>query len=143
MKTEPYIVTLLLNSVACGQLLLGISTAAEEPIINGIWTWVAPGRNGAPDRTNTLNLKIEGHTVTGKTSTPGRDGKLADTPIAEGKVDGDAISFFVIREVNGNATTNKYWGKFAGDKITGKIEFTRDGQKQFRDWEARRSTEKP
>lgn len=117
--------------------LAGTWVQAGDP--SGSWTWTTPGRNGGPERTSTLTLKVEGTKLTGKVAAPGRDGKAVETVISEGKVDGDAIAFSVVREVNGNSTTAKYSGKVGADKITGKIETTRDGQAQSRDWEAKRA----
>jgi hypothetical protein len=114
---------------------------AQAPNPEGIWTWNTPGRNGGPDRTNTLTLKIEGAKLSGKLAAPGRGGQAAETAIADGKIEGtENVSFLVVREFNGNSVTNKYSGKISGDKIIGKIEFTRDGEAQSRNWEANRLT---
>lgn len=120
--------------------LLLLATAAHAADASN-WTWSTPGRNGGPERVSTLNLKADGAKLTGKVSAPGRDGKAVETPIADGKVDGDSIAFSVVREFNGNSTTTKYAGKVSADKITGKIETNRDGQAQSRDWEAKRVAE--
>jgi hypothetical protein len=115
---------------------------AQASYAEGIWTWSTPGRNGGPDRTNTLTLKIEGSKLSGKVAAPGRGGQVAETAIAEGKIEGaENVSFVVVREFNGNSVTNKYSGKISGNKITGKIEFTRDGEAQSRNWEASRLTD--
>ncbi|MBX3733067.1 MAG: rhodanese-like domain-containing protein [Verrucomicrobiae bacterium] len=111
------------------------STLAQE--VNGNWIWITPGRNGAPDKESILSLKPEGAHLTGKISAPGPDGKPFDTPIANGSVHGDRISFDVIRRANGGATTNAYAGKVSADRITGTISFTRGGASQSRAWEAR------
>jgi hypothetical protein len=97
-----------------------------------------PGRNGGPDRTNTLTLKVDGDKLTGKLVTPGRGGRTNEMEIAEGKLAGDAVSFTITREFNGNTMTSKYSGKVEGDTIKGKIDFERDGEAQSRDWEAKR-----
>jgi hypothetical protein len=135
--------TSLLKYVACALLLLGVAAQAENkaPAPAGTWSWTVPGRNGGPARTNTLTLRIQDSQLTGKISAPGRAGQVSETPITEGKVDGDTISFVVVREFNGNSTTNKYSGKISADKITGKTEFTREGATQSRHWTANRSTE--
>jgi hypothetical protein len=132
--------TSLIKIVSCAALMLAAAAQAQDKKADpsGTWTWTTPGRNGGPDRTNTLTLKIEDSKLTGKLSAPGRGGQAADTSIADAKVDGDTISFAVVREFNGNSITNKYSGKIAGDKITGKTEFTRQGDVQSRDWEAMR-----
>jgi hypothetical protein len=121
--------------------LAGPLIHAQDSTPEGIWTWSTPGRNGGPDRTNTLTLKIEGSKLSGKVAAPGRGGQVAETPIAEGKIEGtENVSFVVVREFSGNSVTNKYSGKLSGNKITGKIEFTRDGEAQSRNWEANRLT---
>lgn len=105
--------------------------------VSGNWIWVTPGRNGTADRESVLSLKAEGSHLTGKISAPGADGKPADTLISNGSVSGDAVTFDVVRQVNGNSSTNTYSGKVSGEKIVGKISFTREGQVRSRDWEAR------
>jgi hypothetical protein len=103
----------------------------------GTYQWVMPGRNGGPDRTNTLVLKVDGDKLTGKLSAPGRGGQVNATEIADGKVTGADISFNVVRTYNDNTMTNKYTGTIADGTIKGKIEFTRDGEAQSRKWEAK------
>jgi hypothetical protein len=113
---------------------------AQAADVAGTWTWVTPGFNGGPDRTNTLTLKIDDSKLTGKLAAP-RRGQIVETPITDGKIDGDKVSFSIVRQYNGNSNTNKYNGTLSADKITGKMEFTRNGDTQSRDWEAKRSTE--
>lgn len=123
-------------------LLTGALTMAQaedkkvDP--SGTYIWTMPGRNGGPDRTNTLSLKLDGDKLTGKLSAPGRGGAAAETEIADGKVAGADVSFSVVRTYNGNSMTNKYSGKVADDSIKGKMEFTRNGDTQSRDWEAKK-----
>ncbi len=64
-----------------------------------------------------------------------------ETAIADGKVDGDNISFNLVREYNGNSNTNKYNGVLKEDAITGKVESSRNGEIQARKWEAKRTAE--
>lgn len=108
----------------------------------GTWTWTTPGRNGGPERKSTLKLKAEGEKLTGKVSSPGREGQVMETEISDGKVKGDEIEFKVVREFNGNKFVMGYKGKISGDTIKGKTEFERQGEKQSRDWEAKREVEK-
>ena len=133
----------LLKYVTAAVLVFGVANltqAQSQPAsADGTWIWSAPGRNGGPDRTNTLTLKGDGSKLTGKLSAPGRGGQTAETSISEGKVDGDTVSFLLVREQNGNSSTNKYSGKIADSKITGKIESSRNGETQSRDWVATRS----
>jgi hypothetical protein len=130
------------QKIFCGVItavFFGILAQAAD--VAGTWTWVTPGRNGGTDRTNTLTLKIDDSKLTGKIAAPRRGGQIAETPITDGKIDGDKVSFAVVREYNGTSNTNKYTGTVSADKITGKMEFTRDGDTQSRDWEAKRSAD--
>lgn len=104
----------------------------------GTYLWVMPGRNGGPDRTNTLVLKVEGEKLTGKVSTPGRGGaQAAETEIADAKLTGSNVTFTVVRTFNDNSFTNKYTGTVGEDAIKGKMEMNRNGDVQSRDWEAK------
>ena len=80
-----------------------------------------------------LNLKQEGEKVTGKVSV----GDL-EAPITEGKVAGDAISFKIPVDRDGNKFTSKYSGTLAGDKIKGKISSDFGGEDHNYDWNASR-----
>jgi hypothetical protein len=77
----------------------------------GKWTGETQGRNGNT-MTVTLNLKADGAKLTGTVS--GRNG---DTDISDGKVDGDTLTFTVVREFNGNQIKQNYKGKLDGDAI--------------------------
>ena len=104
----------------------------------GTYIWTQAGRNGGPDRTNTLVLKLEGDKLTGKLTAPGRGGAAAaDAAITDGKVAGADISFSVVRDFNGTSMTTKYSGKLADGSIKGKIDMDRNGQTTSRDWEAK------
>ena len=125
-------------------LALGAVAQAQDKKVDptGTWSWTTPGRNGGPDRKNTLTLKFAADKLTGKLSTPGRDGQARETEIAEGKLKGEDISFTVTREAGGNKMISKYTGKIAAEVIKGKIESERDGQTQSREWEAKREPAK-
>jgi hypothetical protein len=132
-------VTTLLRGISATFLLTASLASAGE--VNGTWTWSAPSRAGGEERVTKLTLKADGAKLTGKLVAPGRNGAGAETTISDGKVDGDNISFVVVRQNNGNSNTNHFSGKISGDKITGKIEGTRNGEKNARDWEAKRANE--
>ena len=121
----------------------GITTVAAEDkaaSATGTWTWTLPGRNGGAERKMTLTLTQDGEKLTGKLSSPGRDGGEArETEISEGSVKGADVTFSVTREFNGTKMTSKYSGKLTADAITGKIESKdRDGNDQKRDWTAKK-----
>lgn len=80
--------------------------------VTGKWTAEMQGPNGNT-RTVSMNLKADGSTLTG-TVNGGRGG---DAEISDGKVDGNDLSFSVVREFNGNKVTSTYKGKVDGDVI--------------------------
>ena len=105
---------------------------------SGTYIWTQPGRNGGPDRTNTLVLKLDGAALTGKLTPPGRGGPGTPIDITDGKVTGAAVSCAIVREYNGNSMTNRYSGTLADGTIKGKIDgFNRNGDPTSRDWEAK------
>jgi hypothetical protein len=138
-------VSSILRLGVCALLALGAIAQAQDKKVDptGTWSWTRPGRNGGPEMKLTLKLKLEGEKVTGKVTSPGRQGgDPVETDIKDGKIKGDEVSFTVTREFNGNTMTQKYSGKVTADTIKGKIESERNGQPQSRDWEAKRVVEK-
>lgn len=122
-------------------LALVIPTQAADKAA-GTWNWTTPGRNGGPDRKMSLELKVDGDKVTGTVTSPGRDGTPTKTEIGDGKLKDGEVSFTVTREFNGNKMVQNYSGKVTADTIKGKVEFERNGDKQSRDWEAKRAEAK-
>jgi hypothetical protein len=92
------------------------SVAALAADFNGKWTAEVPGRNGGTT-TNTFTFKVDGAKLTGSLSS-----QMGDVDITNGKVDGDNISFDVVRTFNDNTITLSYVGKADG---AGSIKFTR------------------
>jgi hypothetical protein len=132
------------SMAVCAVLALGgLATAsAEEKAASatGTWSWTVQGREGGAERKMTLDLKQDGEKLTGKISSPGRDGGAArETEITDGSVKGADVAFSVTREFNGNKMTTKYTGKLTADAITGKAESKgRDGEDRSRDWTAKK-----
>jgi hypothetical protein len=79
--------------------------------VSGKWSYEMAGRNGNT-MTSNLTLKADGDKLTGTVS-----GRGGDTEITDGKIDGDNVSFVVVREFNGNKITQNYKGKVDGDTI--------------------------
>ena len=102
--------------------LLAVVAWAADP--SGKWTFETQGRGGP--QTVTLTLKASGGSLTG-TLAGGRGGEVN---ISDGKVNGDDISFNVVREFNGNQFTTKYTGKVSGDTIKLTIEGPRGGPQE-------------
>ncbi|HYP13290.1 MAG TPA: hypothetical protein VEQ63_05160 [Bryobacteraceae bacterium] len=110
-------------SVAALALLVTGLFAAD---FNGKWTGEMEGRNGK--RPVTLNLKVDGTTVTGTVEGGGPQG--ASAAIIEGKVTGDDISFAVEREMQGEKRKIPYTGKLVGDELKMKTG-TGDREREF------------
>ncbi len=109
-----------------------ISLGEDKPKIDPTGTWKWEMTFGDQKREQTLKLKLEGTKLTGVML--GRDN--AENPISDAKLEKDEISFTYTRERNGQKFTSKYKGKISGDKIKGKSESERNGEKVERDWEA-------
>ena len=77
--------------------------------VTGKWTADMQTPNGNT-MTMTMNLKADGDKLTGTVS-----GRRGDTDISDGRIDGDNISFKVVREFNGNQMTQTYKGHVDGD----------------------------
>ncbi|HJT77923.1 MAG TPA: hypothetical protein VJ739_12040 [Gemmataceae bacterium] len=110
--------------------------AADAASPTGTWKWSTTNNNGQT-RETTLKLKQDGDKLTGTIS--GRNGQ--ETPIEDGTYKNGEVSFKVTRERNGQKFTSTYTGKVEGDTLKGKREFERNGEKQSRDFEAKRVKE--
>jgi len=115
--------------------LVGTSTvlAADKPDPTGTWKWSVTFNNNT--REVTLKLKLDGDKLTG--AMVGRNNN--ETAIEDASFKDGEVAFSVTRERNGEKFTTKYTGKLDGDTLKGKTEFERNGEKQSRDWEAKRS----
>ena len=107
-------------------ILLAVAVVAMAADISGKWVYEQAGRRGGNPTQVTLTLKVDGSTVTGSESRPGRDGNAMETAISEGKVDGSTVTFKVTREMGGNSFTTEYKGTLDGDNLN--LEITRPGR---------------
>ena len=97
--------------LAASLLVAGLVSAAWAADVTGKWVAQVTGQNGQT-RETTFNLKADGDKLTGTVS-----GRQGDTPISDGKVSGDDISFTVVRNFQGNDIKLVYKGKVKGDEI--------------------------
>ena len=95
-----------------GALLGVLAIAAYAADVTGKWTAEVPGRSGNM-QTNTIVLKQEGTRLTG-TLDGGRGGPVE---ITNGKVEGDMVSFTVVRNFNGNEIKQNFKGTISGSEI--------------------------
>jgi hypothetical protein len=90
--------------------LLPVLTAAD---INGKWKAEFTSPDGTP-RVNTFTFKADGAKLTGTVQ-----GSQDETPIKDGKISGDDISFSAERPFG----TFTYQGKVSGNEIKFKVKF--------------------
>ena len=101
---------LLCSLLALARLATLTATAAD---VSGKWKAEFTTPDGT-QRVNTFTFKAQGETVTGTVA-----GTQDETPIKDGKLSGDAISFTADRPFG--AFT--YTGKISGDEIKFKVSF--------------------
>jgi hypothetical protein len=95
---------LAITAVFC---LTFLAAAAD---VSGKWTAEVPGRNG--NQTNTFTFKSAGDKVEGTVAT-----QRGEAPIAEGKLDGDTLTFTVTRTTQRGEMKSTYTGKVKADSI--------------------------
>lgn len=96
------------------RLLLSLFLAAFSALaadVTGKWTASAEGPNGT--MTRTFTFKVDGAKLTGETVSS----LFGKSPIENGKVDGDSISFVLNVKFQDNELQVNYKGKVAGDTI--------------------------
>ncbi len=97
--------------------LLGVlAVAASAADVSGKWKSEMTTPDGQV-RTSTYTFKVDGSTLTGTVA-----GGRGEAEIKEGKVNGDEISFVLVRNFNGNEFKTQYTGKVAGNEIKFKVE---------------------
>ena len=106
-------------------ILLVLAFAAVAADVSGKWTYEQAGRQGGNPVQVTLTLKAEGAKLTGNMTRPGPNGNM-DSPISEGKVDGDKVTFKVTVQFGDNSFTTDYAGTLSGNDL--KLKITRPGR---------------
>ena len=122
-------------------ILLVAALAAFAADVSGKWVYEQPGRGGGDPVKVTITLKASGGSLSGNVSRPGRDGNVMETPITDGKVDGNNVSFKTSQQFGGNTMTSEYSGTLSGDDL--KLKITRpgrDGNMMTNEFTAKRST---
>ena len=101
-----------------GAVMLLAVAAVYAADVTGKWVAEMPGRQGTTQ--TTFEFKVAGATLTGTMS----GGQGEPSAISEGKVEGDNISFVVVRKRNDMEFKTVWKGKVSGDEI----KFTREFQ---------------
>jgi|WetSurMetagenome_2_1015567.scaffolds.fasta_scaffold1151025_1 hypothetical protein len=92
--------------------ILAFSISGLAADVNGKWAAQAQGAD------ITLTLKVEGTALTGTLN----NSQAGEVEIRDGKLNGDEISFYVVRNINDTEMKISWKGKMAGDEI----KFTRE-----------------
>lgn len=96
--------------LAIGAVLLICVASAMAADVTGKWVAETQGRNGP--QTMTFTFKQEGTKLTGTISNP-----MGESPITDGKVEGDNVSFSQTMSFGGNEMKFAWKGKLSGDEI--------------------------
>jgi len=128
------LMTIGLGGTAAGHEKKATKEAKANP--TGTWKWKV--NFGGQESERVLKLKLDGDKLTGTISGgPAGESKIEDAKYKDGEV-----TFKIMREFNGQKFTIHYSAKVSGDTLKGKTEFDRDGEKQTREFEAKREKEK-
>jgi len=111
---------------------VGMTTAALAADPSGTWKWTTHSPNG--EINTTLKLESKDGKLTGAYSN-----QFGDAEISKASLQGDVITFEVVRDLGGTPFVVKYRGKLEGETITGTIEAPgQDGGALKLDWNAKR-----
>ena len=112
-----------LKMLACAAALVVVASAAD---VTGKWTAQVPGRGGET-RETVFTFKADGAKLTGT---------MGETPISDGKISGDDISFSVNANFGGNDIKLLFKGKVSGSEI--KFTREREGGNRTQEFSAKR-----
>lgn len=107
-----------------------LATLAWAADVTGTWKAQIPGRDGTPSET-TFTFKVDGATLTGTVTTP-----RGETAISDGKIDGDNISFLLIRKFQDKEMKMTYKGTVSGNEI--KFTVSREGSDRTQEFVAKK-----
>jgi len=104
-------------------LALAAGAALAADAVSGKWTITQAAHNGGSARLTVLDLKADGMTLTGTVTAPmgGREGSTTQEPtpmpISNGKVNGNTVTFDVVRVFGGRPLTTKFTGTVSGETM--------------------------
>lgn len=103
--------------------LVLVASAADA--ITGKWVMEQAGMGGGPAMKTTFDMKAEGAKLTGTVQFPafGDGPAMPPAQIANGKIDGNKVSFEVTMDAMGNSMTFKYEGAVTGNDMAMKMTF--------------------
>ena len=89
-------------------MVLALTLCAAD--VAGTWKASVETPNGTFE--NTFVFKVDGNKLTGTVT-----GRMGEAPISDGKVDGDDVSFTVVRNRDGQEFKLSYKGKVKGNEM--------------------------
>ena len=92
-------------------LIALLATAALAADVSGKWKAEIKTPDGQTFETN-FDFQVSGGTLTGTVSS-----RMGETKISEGKVNGDEVSFVVVRKREDSEFKMNYKGKVSGDEM--------------------------
>lgn len=111
----------------------GEKSKVQTANVAGTWKFRVPMKDGTAFEP-TVKLSQSGSAVTGTYT-----GEQGDTPIAQGLVMANELTFTVKREKEGKNYLLRYQGKVEGDVLKGSVDYNFDGVVGFFDFEAKRT----
>ena len=102
--------------------------------ISGTWKGTAENQGGTIERT--FVFKVDGTKLTGETTSE----MMGKSTIADGKIDGENISFSITANFQGNDMKLNYKGKISGDTIKLSVEFAGGGGGQTIEWTLKKAS---
>ena len=103
-------------------LILTLAATALGADVSGNWKATAEGPNGQMERT--FVFKQDGAVVTGETVSS----MFGKSPITDGKIDGDTVTFTINVKFEDNEMKLNYKGKVSGSEIKFTVEVPGGGQ---------------
>jgi len=113
-------------------ILAVFAVTALAADISGKWKATAEGPQGQMERTFTF--KVDGSKVTGESTSA----MMGTSPISEGKIEGDTITFVLTGKFGDQEVKLNYKGKISGDEIKFTSEMAGGGGGQAIQWTAKK-----
>ena len=113
-------------------ILAVFAVTALAADISGKWKATAEGPQGQMERTFTF--KVDGNKVTGESTST----MMGTSPISEGKIEGDTITFVLTAKFGDQEVKLNYKGKISGDEIKFTSEMAGGGGGQAIQWTAKK-----
>ena len=113
-------------------IFAAFAITASAADISGNWKATAEGHNGAMERTFTF--KVDGNKVTGESTSQ----MMGKSPISEGKIEGDTVTFVLTGKFGDQEVKLNYKGKISGNEIKFTSEMAGGGGGQAIQWTAKK-----